>query len=555
MTKRIFKSICIVAICVLFALLFLFTSSLYEYFTEHQREQLSIQTELAAQAMNNEGEQYLEGLNTERYRLTWIAADGTVLYDSDTDAAEMGNHLNREEITLALKEGYGESARSSDTMILRYLYSAQRLDDGTVLRLSVPQTTLPILLLNMSQSIAVVLIIALILSFLLAYRLSKQVVRPLNELNLDKPLENNEYEEITPLLKRIASQQKQLKAQEEKLHRRKKEFEAVTSNMNEGLILLNTDAEILSINPSAARILHSTNITVGEDIKILGNLHEMKELVKKAATGEAAEWIINIEGRDYQFDLSPVYSKGVISGAVLLLIDKTEKLRGEKMRREFTANVSHELKTPLHSILGYAELIHSGIAKQEDVQNFAGKIHSESQRMISLIEDIIRLSHLDEGDKNIEKLPVSLLTLSKKVQTNLLPQAQAAGISFKVEGCDCTVTGVTALIEGMIYNLCDNAIKYNKKHGNVTITINETNTHVLLTVADTGIGIPAEHLDRIFARFYRVDKSRSKEVGGTGLGLSIVKHSAIIHNAEIELKSTVDVGTQITVKFEKNSVK
>lgn len=549
MTKRIFRSICAVALIVFAASLVLIMGVLYSYFSQVQKSQLKMQTNLAAQGVNDEGFPYFEGLNTENYRITWIGADGTVLYDSKTNSSEMENHLEREEFIEAKKNGYGESARYSVTLMERSLYSAKLLDDGSVIRLSISQNTVFTLLLGMAQPICVVFVIAVALSMVLASRLSKKVVRPLNELNLDDPLSNEGYEELNPLLKRIDSQQRELRIQDAELRHKREEFDAVTKSMNEGLVLLNEKGVILSINPSAVRLLDTDNGCVRKNLLEVNRNIKIQEMLKTAFDGKKTEAVIELAEGTYQFDVNPVYEDGSVSGAVLLIFDVTEKEKAEEMRREFTANVSHELKTPLHSISGYAELMKNGMVRESDTAQFAGKIYTEAQRMICLVEDIIRLSRLDEGGEDMKREDVELLALAESVKKSLETEAAQAQVAFEISGEPVVIHGIPQLLNGIVYNLCDNAIKYNKAGGRVSVGIHSDESGATVTVRDTGIGISPEHQNRIFERFYRVDKSHSKEVGGTGLGLSIVKHAAKIHNAVIRLQSTVGEGTAISVTF------
>ncbi len=549
MTNRIFKSICFAALGVFAASVVLFMGVLYEYFSQEQRSLLKAQTNLAAQGVENEGLEYFDGLDVSDYRITWIASDGTVLYDSEADSSAMENHLEREEFKEALETGSGESSRYSSTLMQRYFYYAERLDDGTVLRLSIAQSTFFILLLRMAQPIGLIAVVAILLSFILARRFSRTVVEPLNSLNLDDPLSNEGYDELSPLLRRIDSQQRQISRQREELRKRQVEFETVTTNMSEGLVLISSSGTVLSINPSAARILGAGDSASGSNILEINRSRRLQMLLNKALSGEHCEKVMMLAGGKYQLVVSPVNSGDETSGAVLLILDVTEKEKAEKLRREFTANVSHELKTPLHTISGCAELMANGIVLQEDIKSFSSRIYDEAQRMIRLVEDIISLSHLDEGAGGMERESVELYALAESVIDELAPEAARNEVRLSLEGSPCRIDGFPQQLRSIIYNLCDNAIKYNRKGGEVKIALKKQENFTLLSVADTGIGIPAEDTERIFERFYRVDKSRSREIGGTGLGLSIVKHAALLHGAEIEVNSVVNEGTTITVKF------
>lgn len=552
MTKRIFRTVFVVAISIFIASAVLFMTVLYDYFSGIQQNQLRMQIDLALQGVEDEGLDYLKSLNIKDYRVTWIGTDGKVLYDSISEADEMENHFEREEVKEALSEGYGASSRYSSTLTQRYLYGAKRLPDGTVIRLSVTQNSLLILTLGMLQPIMIIFVIAIILSAFLASRLSKKIVKPLNELNLDKPLDNNGYDELSPLLRRIDTQQKEISRQSEELKQRQNELEVMTSAMSEGIILLNNRGTVLSINKAAAKLFGTDCFCIGEDIVSINRSLELAQLLNKAKNGEHSERVVELGCGQYQMMASPVISNNIVSGIVLLILDVTEKEKAEQLRREFTANVSHELKTPLHTISGSAELLANGMVKPEDIPIFLKRIYSEAQRMIQLVEDIIRLSHLDEGAEDMKWDMVDLYAVAEETINSLADEAESNGIKFELYGETVLINGIRQLLQEIIYNLCDNAIKYNCRGGSVSVGVKNENEFAVLTITDTGIGIPAEHQERIFERFYRVDKSHSKEIGGTGLGLSIVKHAAKLHNAEIELHSIVNKGTEITIKFPKN---
>ena len=552
MTKRIFRTVFVVAISIFIASAVLFMTVLYDYFSGIQQNQLRMQIDLASQGVEDEGLDYLKNLNIKDYRVTWIGTDGKVLYDSISEADEMENHFEREEVKEALSEGYGASSRYSSTLTQRYLYGAKRLPDGTVIRLSVTQNSLLILTLGMLQPIMIIFVIAIILSAFLASRLSKKIVKPLNELNLDKPLDNNGYDELSPLLRRIDTQQKEISRQSEELRQRQNELEVMTSAMSEGIILLNNRGTVLSINKAAAKLFGTDCFCIGEDIVSINRSLELAQLLNRAKNGEHSERVVELGCGQYQMMASPVISNNIVSGIVLLILDVTEKEKAEQLRREFTANVSHELKTPLHTISGSAELLANGMVKPEDIPIFLKRIYSEAQRMIQLVEDIIRLSHLDEGAEDMKWDMVDLYAVAEETINSLADEAESNGIKFELYGETVLINGIRQLLQEITYNLCDNAIKYNRKGGLVSVEIKNENEFAILTITDTGIGIPAEHQERIFERFYRVDKSHSKEIGGTGLGLSIVKHAAKLHNAEIELHSIVNKGTEITIKFPKN---
>ena len=551
MTKRIFRTILLVAVCVFISSAVLFMTVLYDYFSSVQQEQMRVQLDFASQGVLNDGLDYFDGLDEEKYRITWIGTDGSVLYDSASDAGTMENHFAREEVKEALAEGYGDSSRYSSTLTERYLYSAKRLSDGTVLRISVAQNSLLTLTLGMLQPICIIFVIAIVLSIVLASRLSKKIVQPLNSLNLDEPLSNEGYDELTPLLRRIDMQQRQIRSQKTRMKQKQNEFETLTKGMAEGIVLLDASGFIISINPAAETLLQTDSSSIGENILTVNRAPELSALLDSAQSGSHCEKIMTLADGTYQVSANPVRDGSKVPGIVVLMLDITEKEKAEQMRREFTANVSHELKTPLQTISGYAELLSNGVAKAQDVPGFSKQIYAESQRMIRLVNDIIRLSRLDEGADDMKREDVDLFALARTVTSALAPAAEKAQIELTLCGESAVISAVPQLVESIVYNLCDNAVKYNRKGGTVCVTVKNEKDSVLLTVADTGIGIPAEHQERIFERFYRVDKSRSREIGGTGLGLSIVKHAARLHNAEIELHSEQDKGTSVTVKFPK----
>lgn len=549
MTKRIFRSICIAAFTVLFVTLAFITAVLYSYFSDVQMQQLLAQARLVAKAVEADGLSYLETVEDDDCRITWIDSEGNVLFDNRASSTEMENHLERQEIIDALKNGEGESKRYSTTMMERQLYSAVRLDDGTVIRLSGSQNTWLSLLLGMLRPMLAIVFFAVVLSMLLAARLSSHIVEPLNSLNLDAPASNTVYEELAPLLNRIESQQEQLRAQASELEKKREEFESATGNMSEGVVLLNEHGAILSINAAASRLLNISRYCVGKDITLVSSLQEIRQAIEAARHARHTEASISLEGVSYQLNASPVMVDNRVSGIAILLLDTTEKEKAEIMRREFTANVSHELKTPLQSILGGAELLSAGVVKREDVPAFSKRIYDEAKRMSALVEDIVRLSHFDEGVGELELQTVDLYEIAQETVGNLRQSAASSGVELKLLGGPAKVKGIRQLLGDIVFNLCDNGIKYNKKGGRVTVFIEERSDSVMLSVSDTGIGIPKDQQERIFERFYRVDKSRSRAVGGTGLGLSIVKHAAKLHNAKITIDSLVGRGTVICVIF------
>ena len=549
MTSKIFKSILSVAIAVLMASLVIITGVLYQYFGAMQESQLKDELRLAASATEQLGESYLEHLDSDRYRLTWIRSDGTVIFDSHADAASMENHADREEIKEALVSGTGSSVRQSSTLTEQTIYEATRLNDGSVLRISVSRATALVLVFGMLQPIAVVVLIAIALSAWLAHRMAKRVVEPLNQLNLENPMENDVYEELSPLLHRIHAQHLEIKSQLRTLKHKQNEFEQITGNMKESLVLLDNTGRILSINPAAKTLFGAGNACIGEDFLTIERKQNMRMALEEASEQGHADFRARKGGREYQFDLSRIDSDGKNHGMVILAFDITEQVNAEKHRQEFTANVSHELKTPLQSIIGSAELMENGIVKAEDVPRFVGHIRKEASRLVFLIDDIIRLSQLDEGAE-MSRENVSLRVLSEEVCETLADAAKLKNVSLQVTGDDGVVNGVRRLLYEVVYNLCDNAIKYNNPGGSVNVTVSQTPGEVLLRVQDTGIGISPEHQDKVFERFYRVDKSHSKQSGGTGLGLSIVKHAVQYHHGKISIESELNKGTTISVMFD-----
>ena len=549
MTKRIYHAICLVALTVFLSSVVLIMGVLYDYFSNVQQIQLKMQTNLAAQGVDNEGIAYFHNFEIADYRITWIDTDGTILYDSDSDTKEMESHLEREEVKEALSAGYGESRRYSTTLMERSLYSAQRLADGTIVRLSISQSSILMILLGMLQPICIIFVIAIILSILLADGISKKIVKPLNKIDLDNPLSNEGYDELSPLLRRIDSQQKQLKQQRIALEQKQNEIDTIIGSMNEGMILLNHKGNILSINSAAMKLLDADRNCLGADMLTISRNLDVQQLLSKALQGDRAEQIIKIHGGSYQINVNPIASEKEILGMVLFFFDVTEKEKAEQMRREFTANVSHELKTPLHVISGYSELLKNKMVNENDIIPFAEKIYNETGRMALLVEDIISLSHLDEGASDMQRENIDLYTLAETAVNNLKSEAKAAHVILKLSGESAIFNGIPQLLYSIVYNLCDNAIKYNHINGKVDILIENGARETRLSVRDTGIGIAIENQERVFERFYRGDKSRSKEVGGTGLGLSIVKHAAKIHNAKIEVHSAMEQGTTIIISF------
>lgn len=550
MTKRIFRSVFLASLLVFLAGLALVVGALYNYFTAQQAEQLRVESRLAAQGVELNGEAYFDNINEGNIRITWIAADGTVICDTDADADKMENHSSREEFREALEYGFGEGQRTSSTLSEKTVYYAVRLNDGTVLRMSESHYTLPALIVGMIRPLLLILVLALLLSAWLASRLSKRIVGPLNAIDLDKPLENDVYDELSPLLTRLERQQRQISDQLDELRRRREEFDAITSNMSEGLILIDSAGIVISVNPSAREIFGVDTSSTGRDVLTIDRSPEVRALLEKCLTGVRAEGYITRGEHEYMLTASPVRTDGGKIGIVLLAVDVTEKLRAERLRREFTANVSHELKTPLHSIMGAAELLQSGLVKPEDRDRFLSRIRSEAARLVELVQDVINLSRLDEGEE-FPREDTDMAALTGEVAANVADEAARRGVEVTVTGSGGVVNGVRRLLWEIVWNLAENAVKYSKPEGgraNIDVATTEDG-HVRVTVSDNGVGIPKESQERVFERFYRVDKSHSRATGGTGLGLSIVKHAAQYHGAAVSLESEPGVGTTITVTF------
>lgn len=549
MTKKIFRSIIAVAAVVLAACFVLILGILYDHFSSIQKDNLKSELSLAATAVEKSGLDYLQNVNEDSCRFTWIAADGTVVFDSEGDASNMENHKDRQEVSQAFETGFGESSRYSTTLTEETVYYAKKLNDGTVLRVAVKRLTVLTLVLGMIQPLIVVIAIALVVSLLLARRLSKKIVEPLNSLDLDKPLENNTYDELSPLLVKIEKQNRLNDMQLKQLKNSKAEFYTVIKNMKEGLVLLNGLGTVLSINPSAEAIFGTDETCVGKDFLTVDRSLELGKLLSTAKEKESAQLQTERGGKVYQMNASRIKTP-TAEGVVLLVFDITEKAFAERNRREFTANVSHELKTPLHSIMGCSELMENGLVKAEDMPKFVSRIHSEASRLVTLVDDVIGLSQLDENAE-FPKEEINLLSVAEEEAGALAATARDKGIELSVGGEDVSVTGVRRLIHEIIYNICDNAIRYTEEGGKVEIKVGTEENEAVITVSDTGIGIPPEDLDRVFERFYRTDKSRSKETGGAGLGLSIVKHAVSYMGGRINLDSAQGVGTTFRIYLKK----
>ncbi len=548
MTKKIFHSIFTVALVVLLASIGIATSFLYDYFNDSQVQQLKAELFRVADTVNEVGDQFFENFDSTVFRFTLVDAEGTVLYDTQVNATEMENHADREEIVEAFKDGKGSSARNSATLTEKTFYEAVLLESGDVLRVSISQLTLGALILGMLPAITAIILIAAVVALVLSHSMAKKVTEPLMQLDLEHPTDNNTYEELTPILTKVHKQHKQIKLQMETLRRKSDEFEQIVSSMNEGLVLLDEHGMILSMNTAAKKIFAVKKDVKGSDFLLVDRTSKMSKAIWYALDGNHSEYTEERQGNEYQFTVNPIESDGKVLGAVILVFDITDRVFAERNRQEFTANVTHELKTPLQSIIGSAELLENGLVKPEDTARFVGNIRKEATRLVSLINDIIRLSQLDENHEPATET-VELIEVAKEVSEVLTVSASKRNVELYIEGEPCTIYGVRRYIYEIVYNLCDNAIRYNVDGGKVEIIIGKDNGRAVITVKDTGIGIAPEHQNRIFERFYRVDKSHSKETGGTGLGLSIVKHAVQYHSGKMTLDSEVGKGTTIRIVF------
>lgn len=552
MTKKIFQSIIAVVISVLLLSLALITGVLYNHFETTMLDQLRTTAQFAEQGVEQEGMAYFDSLHAQNCRVTWIAADGTVKYDNRSNPKTMENHADRQEVREAMENDSGTSVRRSSTLSEHTMYYAKRLSDGTVLRLSMSQRSVLFLMGGMLSPLVFIFLAACLLAGVLSYRVSKKIVKPLSEIDLKHPEQVETYDELSPFLQRIAAQNREIDARMAEIRKQQQEFSMITENMSEGLFVVDRNYQILSYNKSAMQIFGMDPRQEHENLLAVNRSEGFRNAVDSALKGRHTQENLELNGRVYQIIANavcqPDFAEDMV-GAVILVLDVTEKEAQEQYRREFTANVSHELKTPLTSISGIAEIIRNGIVKPEDIPHFAGKIYDESQRLITLIGDIIKLSRLDENQVPMERETVDMLEMARDVVQQLSSVARKSGVTLVANGSHGQVQGVRQVLGEMVYNLCENAVKYNRAGGRVWVDVQQVADHVVLRVKDTGIGIPAAEQGRIFERFYRVDKSHSKAVGGTGLGLSIVKHGAALHHATISVSSEPEQGTEITLTF------
>lgn len=544
MTKRILKSILAVSVAVLVMSTALTMGILYRYFGKQIGKELRREAAYLAIAVEKEGMEAFESLPPEAERVTYIAEDGSVLFDSEADEDSMENHGQREEIKEASEKGSGTAVRTSDTLSKKTLYYALRLKDNSILRVSSEQYNVPGIVGGMIQPVLIMLVIMAILSYLIAARLSRNIVNPINALDLEHPEENQIYDEIAPLLSKINRQQKSLQREISDAKRQQEEFSMITENMEEGFVVIDSHTEILSNNSSALNLLGAEPEKGRRSVLALNRSEDFQNAVERVLTGQHVLANMDLAGISCQVTANPVYHEGQVTGAVLLVQDVTERMRGEQMRREFTANVSHELKTPLTSISGFAEIIQDGYVKPEDTKKFAGRIFKEAQRLITLVNDVIKISQLDEGKIQFEKETVDLYEETREIFKHLEPKAEEAGVHLYLYGPHIKVNTVKTILEEILTNLCDNGVKYNKPGGSLTVTLSQDGESIQVAVEDTGIGIAQEDKNRIFERFYRVDKSHSKAIGGTGLGLSIVKHGSLFLGAKMKVESSLGEGSR-----------
>lgn len=544
MTKRILKSILVVSVAVLVMSTTLTMGILYRYFGKQIGKELRREAAYLAIAVEKEGMEAFESLPPEAERVTYIAEDGSVLFDSEADEDSMENHGQREEIKEASEKGSGTAVRTSDTLSKKTLYYALRLKDNSILRVSSEQYNVPGIVGGMIQPVLIMLVIMAVLSYMIASRLSRNIVNPINALDLEHPEENQIYDEIAPLLTKINRQQKSLQKEISDAKRQQEEFSMITENMEEGFVVIDSHTEILSNNSSALNLLGAEPEKGRRSVLALNRSEDFQNAVERVLAGQHVLANMDLAGTSCQVTANPVHHENQVTGAVLLIQDVTERMRGEQMRREFTANVSHELKTPLTSISGFAEIIQDGYVKPEDTKKFAGRIFKEAQRLITLVNDVIKISQLDEGKIQFEKETVDLYEETREIFKHLEPKAEEAGVHMYLYGPHIKVNTVKTILEEILTNLCDNGVKYNKPGGSLTVTLSQDGEATQVVVEDTGIGIAQEDKNRIFERFYRVDKSHSKAIGGTGLGLSIVKHGSLFLGAKMKVESSLGEGSR-----------
>lgn len=547
MTRKIFKSIFIVSIAVIISSLIIIIGFLNSYFTNKVRDELKNEAQYVAHAVENIGIDYFTDYDLNGNRITWISKDGSVIFDTDADAKQMENHINREEVSSAFKNGYGFSQRYSSTVLQKTMYYAVRIDNNTVIRVSTKQATILSQIMGMIQPIIIVFIIAVVISAILASKMSKIIVKPINEINLDNPIADSCYEEIYPFIRKIIQQKLKIALQLNELKQNQENFKLITENMNEGIIIADKNANMLSYNQSVLKCFNVSLTKSNHSIYALNRSQNFIECIDNAVNGKKSETTLSLGEMIYKVIANPTVYNGNTEGIFVIILNVTEQEKNEIMRREFTSNVSHELKTPLTSIYGISDMLVNGIVKPDDVKGFGENIRNEAGRLITLINDIIALSKLDEGAFFSETTEIDLYTVCEDVMNRLKIQSDQKNLDMILTGKHISMKGNLTIIDEIVYNICDNAIKYNKNKGYVKCDISEDNGYAIITVEDSGIGVEAQYLDRIFERFFRTDKSHSKKIGGTGLGLSIVKHGVQYHKGTVKAESKLDKGTKITV--------
>lgn len=551
MRKKIFKNMCLLALVTILLSSLLVTIVYYANSDARMKSEVREETRFVRGAVELSGQDYLATVENTANRITLIDTDGTVLYDNQADPATMENHSDREEFQEASTAGAGEATRISDTIAEQTFYYAVKLQNGQVLRVAATTDSVFAAVLAVLPWILGVEVLVAVCTVLFSNFLTKKIVTPINRLDLDHPADNEIYDELSPLLGKISRQNEVIAQQMKSLREKQEEFTSITENMSEGFLVLDNNTDILSYNTSALRLLGAETVPAESHVSALALNRSagFRSAVDGALAGKRSEQLVRQGGRCCQVMANPVLRDGEVEGAVVVILDITEREERENLRREFTANVSHELKTPLTSISGFAEIIKNGIVKPEDIPRFAGNIYEESQRLVTLVDDILNLSRLDEADVQLEREDFDLSSLARDVAGRLKASAKKNGVVITVIGDKAEINGVKSIVDEMVFNLVDNAVKYNKQNGRVTVTVDSSSEGTALTVTDTGIGIPQADVDRVFERFYRVDKSHSKEIGGTGLGLSIVKHGAAFHNAKVSLQSTEGEGTTVRLVF------
>ena len=548
MNKKIFLSGFPTSMLVLFITVGMIFGMLFNQFEDQIVQELKSEAIYISYAVEADGKQVIHNFNNNNKRITLVDKNGIVIADTLADISNLDNHSDRKEIKDAMEQGWGTSSRYSDTLMERTLYYAVKMENGSILRVSTTQNSVVVVLIELLQPLILIVIVALVLSFLLSKRVSNAIVKPINNLDLENPASNVVYDELTPLLRKLSAQKITIDNQIKEAMQKQEEFRLITENMSEGLLMIDAYTNVLMYNKAALRLLGIEKIA-NTSILVINRKKSFRDVVNKAISGERCEETLLFEDRSYDLIATPVYEENKVIGAVIMIVDVTEREKREQLRREFTSNVSHELKTPLTSISGFAEMIKAGDMPMETIVDFSQSIYDEAQRLTGLVSDIIKISEISEKPAGEEKDEVSLRAVCENALKTLKPIADKRGITLNLDGEEAVITGSGKILKEMIFNLCDNAVKYNKEHGEVNVTITQTDKAIRLTVSDTGIGIPSLHHERVFERFYRVDKSHSKSVEGTGLGLAIVKHGALYHNAEIELESIEGEGTSISLVF------